>query len=38
MTDDEEIRLLWKIIIVDTVATFTLWIAIIGYIIQQIGR
>lgn len=38
MTDDKETRLLWKIIIVDTVATFTLWIAFIMHIIQQIGR
>lgn len=35
---DKESRLFWKIIIVDTVATFTLWVAFAMHIIQQIGR
>ena len=38
MTDREETRLMWKILVVDTVAIFTLWVAVIAYIIQQSVR
>lgn len=35
---DKETRLIWKILIVDTVATFTLWIAFLMHIILSMGK